>query len=79
MAEIKFDIVEKLGVLGESSKGWQKELNLISWNSRGAKADIRDWDESHEMMEKGVTLNRKELIALKKLLSELDLDSLEME
>lgn len=79
MVEIKFDILEKLGVLGEGSKGWQKELNLISWNSRGAKADIRDWDETHEKMGKGVTLSKKELMALKTLLNELDFDSLQME
>ena len=32
MADIKYDIVEELGVLSESTKGWTKELNLISWN-----------------------------------------------
>lgn len=48
MAEIKFEITEKLGVIGEGSKGWKKELNLISWNDRKAKADIRDWDDTHE-------------------------------
>ena len=32
MADIKYEIVEELGVLSESAKGWQKELNLISWN-----------------------------------------------
>ena len=34
MAEIKFEVTEKLGVIGEGSKGWKKELNLISWNDR---------------------------------------------
>ncbi len=32
MADIKFEIKDKLGVISESSKGWTKELNLISWN-----------------------------------------------
>lgn len=32
MADIKYDILEELGVLSESAKGWKKELNLISWN-----------------------------------------------
>ena len=57
MAEIKFEITDKLGVIGEGSKGWKKELNLISWNDRKAKADIRDWDEKHEKM--GVFVKRK--------------------
>lgn len=42
MADIKFEIKETLGVLSQSSKGWKKELNLISWNGREAKYDIRE-------------------------------------
>lgn len=79
MAEIKFEIVDKLGVIGEGSKGWTKELNLVSWNDRRGKADIRDWDESHEKMGKGVTLSKKELKELKKLLESIDIDSLDMD
>lgn len=30
MAEIKYEITKELGVLGESPRGWTKELNLIS-------------------------------------------------
>jgi hypothetical protein len=78
MAGIKFEIVYKLGLLGEGSKGWSKELNLISWNDRKAKADIRDWDETHEKMGKGVTLSKSELIELKRILNEIDIDSLDM-
>ena len=40
MAEIKFEIIEEIGILSESSKGWKKELNLISWNEREHKYDI---------------------------------------
>ena len=40
MAEIKFELIEKLGVIGEGSKGWKKEINLSSWNDRKAKATI---------------------------------------
>lgn len=79
MAEIKFDIVEKVGIIGEGSKGWKKELNLISWNDRKAKVDIRDWDETHEKMGKGITLSKKEVKELKKLLNEIDIDSLDIE
>ncbi len=78
MAEIKFEITDKLGVIGEGSKGWKKELNLISWNDRKAKADIRDWDKTKKKMGKGVTLTKEELKELKKLLNEIDIDSLDM-
>ena len=61
MAEIKFEIVKNIGVISESSKGWTKELNLISWNGRDPKYDIRDWDPDHQKMGKGVTLTENEL------------------
>jgi hypothetical protein len=72
MAEIKFEIIKNIGTLSESSKGWTKELNLISWNGRDPKYDIRDWDPDHEKMGKGVTLNEEELMKLKEVLSEID-------
>lgn len=73
MAEIKFEIQEKFGVLSEGSKGWKKELTLISWNGREPKYDIRDWSEGHGKMGKGVTLSKDELIQLKRLLDNMDL------
>ena len=32
MADIKYDIIEEIGILSENARGWRKELNLISWN-----------------------------------------------
>ena len=72
MADITFEIKKSLGVLSESTKGWTKELNFISWNRREPKYDIREWDPEHEKMGKGVTLTEEELIALKKLLDEFE-------
>lgn len=71
MAEIKFEIKETIGVLSESTKGWSKELNLISWNDKAPKYDIRDWSPNHEKMGKGVTLTKEELLELKELLNEM--------
>lgn len=68
MADIKYEIIEQLGVLGESSKGWSKELNIISWNGREPKYDIRDWAPNHEKMGKGVTLSKEEVEKLRELL-----------
>ena len=42
--ELKFEITEELGILSENEKGWRKELNLVSWNEREPKYDIRDWN-----------------------------------
>jgi len=72
MAEIKFEIVKNIGVISESPKGWTKELNLISWNGREPKYDIRDWDPVHEKMGKGVTLSEDELKKLNELLGEME-------
>lgn len=73
MAEIKYEIREELGVLSESSKGWTKELNMVSWNDRDPKFDIREWAPGHERMGKGVTLNREEMKKIKDILNEIDL------
>ncbi|MCD4712038.1 MAG: hypothetical protein K8R73_02030 [Clostridiales bacterium] len=73
MAEIKYEIKETLGILSENNKGWSKELNLISWNDREAKFDVRDWSPEHEKMGKGVTLSKDELIKLKEILNGMDL------
>ena len=68
MAEITFEIVEELGVLSTSVKGWTKELNLVSWNGRPPKYDIREWSPDHEKMGKGLTFSEEEMAALAKLL-----------
>lgn len=73
MAEIKYEIIKNIGVLSKSASGWAKELNLISWNDRDPKYDLRDWSADHEKMGKGVTLSAEELSALKVLLNSIEL------
>lgn len=64
---ISFEIVEYLGVISRYDSGWNKELNLISWNGGTAKYDIRDWDPHHERMSKGLTLYADEMRRLTEL------------
>ncbi|WP_337017884.1 YdbC family protein [Oceanobacillus massiliensis] len=71
MADLKYEIVETVAVLSESPKGWTKELNLISWNGRDPKYDLRDWAPEKEKMGKGVTLTAEELLQLKEALARL--------
>jgi len=73
MSDIKFEIVKKIGVLSKSEKGWAKELNLVSWNDREPKYDIRAWSPDGQTMSKGITLSKEELIALKELLGKMDM------
>ncbi|HEX2953980.1 MAG TPA: PC4/YdbC family ssDNA-binding protein [Bacillota bacterium] len=79
MADLTFDITENLGVLSENFKGWTKEINLVSWNNRNPKFDIREWDELHVKMGKGVTLSKEEMIKLKEVLNSMNLEELEMD
>nr|WP_312578623.1 PC4/YdbC family ssDNA-binding protein [Sedimentibacter sp.] len=73
MAELKFEIVEEIAQLSESAKGWTKEFNLVSWNDRDPKYDIREWSPEHEKMAKGVTFTKDEIKKLKDALNKLDL------
>ncbi len=43
MSDIKYEIIKKIGVLSATASGWEKQLNLISWNDREPKYDIREW------------------------------------
>lgn len=73
MPDIKFDITKEFGALSENAKGWKKELNLVSWNEREPKYDIRDWSAGHEKMGKGITLTADEVRNLRDILNQLDL------
>lgn len=70
MAELKYEIIDTVAVLSQSPKGWKKELNLISWNGRDPKYDIRDWAPNREKMCKGITLTEDELMVLKEVLQQ---------
>ena len=80
MTEIKYEIIRKIGVLSTSAPAlsrvegseWTKELNLVSWNDRESKYDLRDWSADHVKMGKGVTLSKVELLALKELLNTIE-------
>jgi len=75
MAEPKWELVKNLGFISESS-GWKKEVNIISWNDKPPKVDIRSWDAEHKRMSKGITLNKEEIKNLKDLLASLDVEKL---
>jgi len=70
MSNIKYEITMHIGVLSENAKGWKKEFNLVSWNDREPKYDIREWSPEHDKMGKGVTLSDEEAAMLKRLLDE---------
>ena len=68
MADITFDIVKHYGIISTEKSGWKKELNLVSWNGRAPKLDVRDWAPEREKMGKGITLTHEEAATLAELL-----------
>lgn len=72
MAEFSYTIVKQLGIISESPKGWTRELNLVSWNGRDPKYDIRDWAPNHEKMGKGITISKDELKTLAGLIDSIE-------
>ncbi|MGL9836006.1 YdbC family protein [Enterococcus sp. DIV2446a] len=69
--EFSYEIVEEIAILSENNKGWCKELNLVSWNGRPPKFDLRDWAPDHEKMGKGLTLTNEEFEQLQKAIENM--------
>ena len=59
----EYEIVEHIATLGATNDR-TLEVNLVSWNKRPAKVDIRRWDKDHTFMGKGVALTDEEATAL---------------
>jgi len=73
MSNFQYEITEHISIISESPKGWTKEINLISWNNRSPKYDLRDWAPEHEKMGKGITFTKEELKELRDILNDMDL------
>ena len=70
MAGITYEIIESIGVISTNKSGWNRELNLVSWNGGNPKYDIRDWSPEHDKMGKGITLTADEAWELAQLIQE---------
>lgn len=66
--ELKFEIINQIGVISTSASGWNVELNRVSWNGNEPKYDVRTWSPDHTKMGKGITLSEDEVILLCELL-----------
>lgn len=72
--DFSFEIIKNVGTVAEGKGGWNLELNLVSWGGRPAKYDLRSWSPDHAKMGKGSTFSKEELIALKNLLNNLEIE-----
>ena len=68
MREIQYEIVKEIAVLSTGDSGYTKEINLISWNGKEPKYDIRSFSPNRDKCGKGITLNADEAAALLKAL-----------
>ena len=74
MAEIKYEIVQNASQSSsQRPRGWERQLNLISWNDGEPKYDIRDWSPDGTRMGKGISLSHDELAILKGILEDMEL------
>ena len=69
-SEIRYEIINELGVIPAEKGSMRIELNRISWNGNEPKYDLRRWSPNRDKMGKGVTMSERELIALYELLKE---------
>jgi len=69
--EIECEIIESYGKFSEGNRNWNKEVNLVSWNGRPAKIDIRSWQKNHEKCGKGIAITKAEAEELVKLLNKI--------
>lgn len=70
--EFTFEIKKQIGLLSTNKTGWNREVNIVSWNGGRPKLDIRDWTPEHDRMSKGITLSGEEVAMLKEILEEYD-------
>jgi hypothetical protein len=70
--EFTYEIIKQLGVVKTNKSGWQREVNIVSWNHAKPKLDIREWAPNHEKMGKGISLSAEEVAIIKEILDEYD-------
>ena len=73
MAEFTYEVTERIAVLSTNARGWERQLNMVSWNGNPPKYDIRDWSPDGSCMAKGISLTEEELKTLKGILDDMDL------
>ena len=73
MAEIKYEVVQRVAVLSQRPRGWERQPNLTSWTAGGPKYDTPHWSPDGTRMGKGISLSHDELAILKGILEDMEL------
>lgn len=72
--QISFNVTKSIWKLNRAVNGWQKEVNLVAWNSKKPKLDVREWNADKTKMRRGVTFTKDEVLELKRCLNSIDID-----
>lgn len=75
--DFSVQVLQHLGVLGYGTKGWSKQVNIVSWNGEQATLDIRSWSYDQTHQGKGISLKRDEAIRLRDTLNAMNLGDVE--
>ena len=62
--KVKYEVLEKCGVINERNGGYSLELRYIKWNDSEPRYDLRTWktkDDGTEVCGKGITLSGEEV------------------
>ena len=68
--KVKYNLIERIGVLSTKDTGWTREVNIVAWNDGEAKVDIREWSPGRDRMSKGITLPHDDAERLVRLLAD---------
>lgn len=63
-------VIKKIALISGSETGFRKELNIVSWNGRDPKYDLRSWSPEGIAL-KGLTLTEDEAKELQKALNDI--------
>ena len=64
------EVIKKIALISGSETGYRKELNIMSWNEREPKYDLRNWSPEGIPL-RGVTLTEDEAKELQKVLNDM--------
>jgi hypothetical protein len=64
------EVIKKIALISGSETGYRKELNIVSWNGKEPKYDLRTWSPEGIAL-RGLTLTEDEAKELQKVLNEM--------
>ena len=68
--DFNYEVTKEVGIIGNPThSGWTTQLNLVSWNGKEPKLDIRSWNPDHSRMGKGISLSKEDATELANLLN----------